>query len=251
MRVCKMKIEILFPEICNLYADLQNIEYLRRCSPDIEVVTTDLHSAPKFLSEDIKLVYIGTTTEKGQELVINSLKPYTGDIRSAIENGQFFLMTGNASEMFGQFIRCDDGSEIKGLGILPTYAVRNMMHRYNSLWIGQYSEDGKTDVVGFKSQFTQCFFMEGSGYNDSYKPLFKAERGDGLNPSIKEEGFRYKNLFMTYLLGPLFIVNPLFTRIMLEILGAAETTPAYEEASMASFLKRCKEFREPNRGFTY
>ena len=28
-----MKAEILFPEVCNLYGDLQNIYYLKRCCP--------------------------------------------------------------------------------------------------------------------------------------------------------------------------------------------------------------------------
>ena len=28
-----MKVEILFPEVCNLYGDLQNVYYLRRCCP--------------------------------------------------------------------------------------------------------------------------------------------------------------------------------------------------------------------------
>ncbi len=246
-----MKIEILFPEICNLYAELQNIEYLKRSDPSIEIIHTDLKSRPAFLDGGIKLVYIGTTTEKGQELVIEALKPYRDEILSAIENGQYMLMTGNASEMFGSVIKCDDGPDIEGLKILPTYAVRDMMHRYNSLWIGQYGDKDKKDVVGFKSQFTQCFFDEGAGYNDEFKPLFITERGDGLHPGIKEEGFRWHNLFMTYLIGPLFIVNPLFTEEFLKIIGAECTEPAYKEASMRSFLKRCKEFREPERGFTY
>ena len=246
-----MKIEILFPEICNLYAELQNIEYLRRSDPSIEIVHTDLKSRPQFLDGGIKLVYVGTTTEKGQELVIESLKPYRDEILKSLENGQFMLLTGNASEMFGSVIKCDDDSVIEGLNILPTYAVRDMMHRYNSLWIGQYGTKEKVDVVGFKSQFTQCYFNEGAGYNDEYQPLFVAERGDGLNPGIKEEGLRWKNVFMTYLLGPLFIVNPLFTSIFLELIGAECAEPAYLDASMRSFLKRCKEFREPERGFTY
>ena len=246
-----MKIEILYSEICYLYADLQNIEYLKRCDPSIEIVETDLHTRPRFLDGGIKLVYMGTTTEKGQELVIEALKPYRDEIISSIKNGQFILLTGNASEMFGSVIKCEDGNDIEGLKILPTYAVRDMMHRYNSLWIGQYGDKEKVDVVGFKSQFTQCYFDEGAGYNDEFKPLFVAERGEGLHLGIKEEGIRWHNLFMTYLLGPLFIVNPLFTNLFLEMLGAENTEPAYFEASMRSFLKRCKEFREPERGFTY
>ena len=30
-----MKVEILFPEVCNLYGDLQNVYYLRRCCPAV------------------------------------------------------------------------------------------------------------------------------------------------------------------------------------------------------------------------
>ena len=37
-----MKAEILFPEVCNLYGDLQNIYYLKRCCPALEIIETDL-----------------------------------------------------------------------------------------------------------------------------------------------------------------------------------------------------------------
>ena len=33
-----MRAEILFPEVCNLYGDLQNIYYLKRCCPELEIV---------------------------------------------------------------------------------------------------------------------------------------------------------------------------------------------------------------------
>lgn len=41
-----MRAEILFPEVCNLYGDLQNVYYLRRCCPSLEIVETDLRSRP-------------------------------------------------------------------------------------------------------------------------------------------------------------------------------------------------------------
>lgn len=246
-----MKIEVLYPEVCNLYGDLQNVEYLKRSCPEIEVVTTDLNSKPKFLSEEITMVYMGTTTESSQVRVINALKPYTEEIKKKIDEGLNFFITGNAHEMLGQYIQCDDGSKIEGLKILPTYAVRDMMHRYNSLWIGQFSDKDqnvdKLDIVGFKSQFTHSYFVDGN------KPdsLFITERGDGFNKQTKEEGLRINNLFATYLLGPIFIINPLFTKYYLEHLGATNVVPAYNEAAMASYEKRVVEFRDMSRGFTY
>ena len=44
-----MKIELLYPEIANLYGDLFNVEYLSRCC-GAEVVETSLKESPRFLT---------------------------------------------------------------------------------------------------------------------------------------------------------------------------------------------------------
>ena len=78
-----MKAEILFPEVCNLYGDLQNIYYLKRCCPALEIIETDLHSKPRFLTEDVALVYMGSTTEQGLHLAADALRPYAADRQRA------------------------------------------------------------------------------------------------------------------------------------------------------------------------
>ena len=69
-----MKIEVLYPEIANLYGDLENITYLQKSNPEIEVVETHLTDVPLFVSEKPALVYMGTMTERAQILVIEALK---------------------------------------------------------------------------------------------------------------------------------------------------------------------------------
>ena len=44
-----MKVEIMFPEIANLYGDLQNIEYLKNSSADVEVINDSLTEEPYFV----------------------------------------------------------------------------------------------------------------------------------------------------------------------------------------------------------
>ena len=44
-----MKIEVLYPELCNLYGDLYNAEYLAR-SAGAEIVNTKLTEKPRFIS---------------------------------------------------------------------------------------------------------------------------------------------------------------------------------------------------------
>ena len=41
-----MRIEVLFPERCNLYGDLSNVEYLKRCLPQAEFVETSCRRNP-------------------------------------------------------------------------------------------------------------------------------------------------------------------------------------------------------------
>ena len=117
-----MRAEILFPEVCNLYGDLQNVYYLRRCCPSLEIVETDLHSRPRFLDGEVTLVFMGSTTEQGLRLAADALRPYAADIAARVDAGQLLLLTGNALDVFGQAIESDSADTIEGLGLLPCRA---------------------------------------------------------------------------------------------------------------------------------
>ena len=72
-----MKIEILYPEIANLFGDLANIKYIKSSIPDCKVIGTDLSTKPRFLTEkDVDLVYMGTMTENSQIVAMEHLEPY-------------------------------------------------------------------------------------------------------------------------------------------------------------------------------
>ena len=70
-----MKIEVLFPEICNLFGDLYNINYLEKCLPEVQRVHTPLTGQPLFLTEEPALVYLGPMSERSQEKVLEKLRP--------------------------------------------------------------------------------------------------------------------------------------------------------------------------------
>ena len=54
----KIKIEILFPEFCNLFGDMYNMKYLKMCLPDAEFTETALDETPKFVNEDVNLISV-------------------------------------------------------------------------------------------------------------------------------------------------------------------------------------------------
>lgn len=229
-----MKIEILFPEFCNLFGDMYNMKYLKMCIPDAEFIETALEEEPKFVKENVNLIYLGPMTENTQEKVISKLLPYKERILELIEKNVVFLFTGNAIEIFGKYIENEDGTKIEALGIFNVYAKRDMFHRHNSYLIGKYED---IEIVGFKSQFTMMYG------DNSNTPFIEVEKGIGINKESKIEGIKKNNFIGTYLLGPLLILNPLFTKKILEMLGISNEV-ALKEDTMAAYEARLKELRK-------
>lgn len=229
-----MKIEILFPEFCNLFGDMSNMRYLKKCLPEAEFLETPFDAQPHFFTEAVDLVYLGPMTERTQEKVIEKFRPYRERLQSLIAEGTVFLFTGNALEVLGQYVENENGSRIRGLEILPVHAKRDMMHRHNSTFLGKFQ--GK-EIMGFKSQFTTAYPEEGcSG-------LFDVEKGMGLNKKCHFEGVRSHNFFGTYLLGPVLLLNPDFTRYLLTCMGVSDPQIAFAPEMEAAYEKRLHDFR--------
>jgi len=58
-----MKIEVLFPEIANLYGDYYNVRYLKECLKECEIIETALTDEPYFNKNKVQMIYLGPTTE--------------------------------------------------------------------------------------------------------------------------------------------------------------------------------------------
>lgn len=230
-----MKLEILFPEFCNLFGDMSNMRYLKKCLPDAEFVETPFDAEPLFLSQPMDLVYLGPMTERTQEKVIAKFLPHKEKIQALIENGTVFFFTGNALEILGSYIETDEGRRIDCLKLFPFYAKRDMMHRHNSTFLGSFQDK---PVMGFKSQFTLAY-PEGD-----LPGLFPVKKGVGLNPKCSFEGIHSHNFFGTYLLGPLLLLNPDFTRYLLSCMGADPAGLAFPQEMQDAYEARLKDFQE-------
>lgn len=243
-----MRIEVLFPEVCNLYGELGNIRCLRETLPDAEFLETSLNDKPQFLTDDVDLVYMGTMTEKSQSLVVDRLMPYRDKIVDRINSGMNFLITGNALEIFGNKIYEEGSLALNCLGVFDFESRREKRKRYNCIYVGEFNNDAdKIDIVGFKSLF-------GFAYGDEFKdnPFAITKLGYGINREIQEEGLHVNNFIATYLTGPLLILNPLFTKWLIqEKLGAKDALPVYYEEAMNAYEYRLKEYTRPGKGWEY
>lgn len=269
-----MKIEILYPEIANLFGDLANIKYIASSIPDCEIIRTGLKDEPAFLTrDDIDLVYMGTMTENSQVVALDHMEKYAEKIKEKIEAGQHFFFTGNALELLcSDIVDMDDMPYDKALltgianhdgeqhfkseridrekkttrclGLFDINVKRQIMHRANTLYLGKYCTPGNSestneiDIVGFKSVFTYA------EPQSEIPPLFETVRGPGLDYKLTGEGIHYKNFMATYLTGPIMILNPDFMVALLTELGEAEINPPYREALMDAYKQRLEEFRD-------
>ncbi len=233
------KIEVLFPEFCNLFGDSSNIRYLKKCLPDADFIETAYTEEPFFLTEKPNLIYMGAMTEKQQLLVIRKMLPYRERIKELIKADVPFLVTSNAIEIFGRFIQQEDGSKVKALDIFPFAARQDMMHRFNCLVLGEWNG---MEIVGFKTQFTMAY-----GKTDAY-PFIDVKRGVGMNRKTANEGIRCRNFFGTYLVGPFLVLNPLFTKYLInKVMGLDHVSLAFEDVVMAAYERRLQEFKDPKK----
>lgn len=231
-----MRVEVLFPEVCNLFGDLANVRYLKSCLPEAEFIETQLHQKPCFLTEDIDLVFMSPTTENFQEKIIELFMPFKDIIKEKIDNGMHFLFIGNALEIFGNYIETPEGEKIECLGIIDMYAKQNFKERHNSKCEGRL--EGCAPILAFKTQFTACYpANEDNG-------LFELVKGMGMNMESKYEGVRINNFFGTYFLGPILIMNPDFTKYFLKSLGVKNPKLYLEEEIQAAYDFKLKEFND-------
>ncbi len=230
-----MTVEILFPEVCGLYGDAQNAEYLKKTLPDAEFIVTDFLSTPYFFENDPDIIYIGSMSEEMQRKVLDKFAPFKDRINALIEKGTVILATGNAAELFCEKIEyITEKKETKALGVFPLTAKTDLFKRYNGKVLGEC--DG-IEIVAFRSQFSFIYGDNSSCY------FLKMVRGDGINTESKFEGMRKNNLICTTCLGPVLPLNPLFTEYIVSLAGG-NARAAFRDEAMAAYEKRLEEFHD-------
>ena len=232
-------IEELFPEVCSLFGDGANMKYLRQCLPEAEFKQTALNDRPFFADNHVDMIYMGPMTENTQLQVIKRLKPFRDRIEELIQKGTVFLMTGNAHEVFGKSITDKDGTVTECLGINDFTAKRDMMNRFSGLVLGNYED---IEIAAFRAQFTKGYPGEG------LVPFVKMTKGVPMNDDEFTEGYTRGSFYGTYLLGPLLILNPYFTKKLIKKLCGQDRKLAFEEEVIKAYNTRIADFKDKKVG---
>ena len=196
-----MKITIghLFYDLLNLYGESGNILALKQAleTQRIAVEIRNLSLNDEWNLEELDFIYIGTGTEGNQKIALEYLKQYKESIKQYIENNKFFLATGNAMELFGEYILNKEIKE-ETLGLFDYYTEKTKSRRVSECIFKIKNIDSK--ILGFENN-------NGKTIN-AKMPMFTVEKGFGTEKDSGEEGFFYKNFYGTYLIGPVLARNP-------------------------------------------
>lgn len=180
----------LYHELLNLYGDSGNvkaIEYaLKEQNIDVKIDKLSIEDDIDF--SDYDLIYIGSGTEKNQLIALEHLLKYKEEIAKYINNNKFILATGNGFEFFGK--RIGDNKALEILDFEADYLEKRKVGDYI-----KETEYGK--IVAFENS--------GSKITNNTTPLFD-----------EDTGVLYKNLYGTYLIGPILIRNPKFNKYFIE-----------------------------------
>lgn len=240
------KVELLYPEICNYYGNLSGLQYLQQSCKNLEIIETHYTDEPYFVNNRPDMICIFSMMESDQSLVMDKLKNHRERIKELIDDEVIFFAEGNAFELFGNEIVFSDRETLKCMGLFDFKASIDFdVRRHNSIYFGIFDEKGEVErkIVGYKSQFGHSEI----NYSDEVQPLFKTLRGVGTDGKEKSgEGIRYKNFIGTYVIGPLFIMNPDFAKYVLSLLGEKNPALKYEDVCYEAYNKRVEEYENPS-----
>ena len=134
-----MVVEILYPELTNIFGDYANITYLEKCMPKAKFIYTSINKEPYFIKNKVDMIYLGSMSEEYQKIIVEKLTKYKKNLIECIEKDVIVLFTGMATEIIGNYIIENDKKQ-KCLGLFDVYFERNKTKRHNSLFLGNFEK---------------------------------------------------------------------------------------------------------------
>ncbi|WP_066635057.1 type 1 glutamine amidotransferase [Desulfolucanica intricata] len=202
----------LYPDLLNLYGDRGNvIAFVRRCRwRNLPVRVQEVNIGEPLNFKEIDFLFLGGGSDREQTLLIKDLKKHSESLHEAIEEGLVLLAICGGYQMLGQYYRTHEGEEIPGLGLLDFYTEAGPKRLIGNVAVEISMENLVFKATGFENHSGQTFLGK-------IEPLGRVLAGYGNNGRDRKEGARYKNVFCSYLHGPLLPKNVSFTDLLINL----------------------------------
>jgi lipid II isoglutaminyl synthase (glutamine-hydrolysing) len=233
----ELRLLALYPEQMNIYADRGNIVFIqRRCEwRGIGFSYSAAGPAESLDPAAHDLLYIGGGQDRDQRMVAADIVTTKREaLASAVGDGAVLLAVCGGYQLLGHSYQL--GAErLPGLGLADLETVREPGSRLiGNVAIEVELGDGPRLLAGFENHGGRTYL------GDAAEPLGRVLRGFGNNGGDGLEGVHRRNLFGTYLHGPLLPKNAwLADRLIALALGrrygeAPELEPLDDELDAAA-----------------
>jgi CobQ-like glutamine amidotransferase family enzyme len=204
----KLTITHLYPAELNIYGDWGNIITLRKRlewrGDTVEYQPIHIGDDYDFTQTDI--VFGGGGQDKGQIAAADDLAERAPNIHRAVEEGVVFLTVCGTFQLFGNSFTTATGSELPGVGVFDAETAGSQERLTGNMAI----QTRWGELVGFENHGGKTYLSAGQS------ALGRVVYGNGNNGEDRFEGAIDKNVFGTYLHGPLLPKNPHFTDELLK-----------------------------------
>jgi CobQ-like glutamine amidotransferase family enzyme len=207
-----LRIGHLYPQLMSVAADRGNLfAIVKRCKwRGIKTAIDQIfvRQTPDFTQYDLILFHGGADRE--MEVASRDIQAKAASLREAAESGTVFLAVCAGYQLLGHAYKPFEGPELKGVGLLDLYteggSTRFMTHIALEC---EFPETGKMVLVGYENHSGRTYL------GPKAQPLGRVLAGWGNNGKDGYEGAIYKNVFGTYLHGPVLPKNPWFTDLLI------------------------------------
>lgn len=197
----------LYPEEMNIYGDTGNqivlAKRLEWRGIDFKITNVGVGDA---LPKDTDLIIGGGGQDAGQMKVGADLIKKAVELKELAEGNVPMLMICGLYQLFGSSFTTSEGTIIKGAGILPLHTEAGEERLIGNIVVA--TDWG--ELVGYENHSGRSWLEKGA------QPFGRVIKGAGNNGFDKTEGIRYKNVFGSYMHGPILSKNPDFADFLIQ-----------------------------------
>jgi lipid II isoglutaminyl synthase (glutamine-hydrolysing) len=207
VRICH-----LYPRLLSVAGDRGNLfALLQRCAwrgIQYQVTEADAGELPDFTQSDLILMHGGQDREMTE--AARDLEAKAGPLKDAIESDVAVLAVCAGYQLLGRYYAPTDGPQLPGLGVLDVVSEGGPERFIGHAVVDCDLGDGqRRQLTGFENHSGRTHLGAG------VEPLGRMVAGGGNNGQDGTEGARYREVYATYLHGPVLPKNPWFTDLLI------------------------------------
>ena len=234
----KLRVCTLYPELMNIYADRGNLLLLqKRCEwrgIGFELAGATIGDAIDPAAHDF--FYMGGGQDRDQALCARDMVETKKDaLHEAAQSDKVLLAVCGGYQLLGREYRMDDET-LPGVGLfaMETHTEPGAERLIGNCAIEVDAGGARRTLAGFENH-------GGRTYREAeQKPLGTILKGHGNNGKDGEEGGRFRNVFGTYLHGPLLPKNAWFADHLVELALGIELDPLDDQLEDAAHASACR-----------